>query len=104
MKRQLTSLIVFTALVFAAPSIHAASDTANLKASAGSAVSQRIDLNTATVTELQSLPGVGSAKAQAIVAYREDKGPFVEVAELTEVKGIGDKMLGKIEQQVFVSK
>ncbi|NDV89763.1 competence protein [Alteromonas sp. 345S023] len=104
MKKQITSLLVFSALVLAAPSIQANTTPLNSSGNSTSAVASQIDLNTATVTELQRLPGVGISKAKAIVEYRDTKGPFVEVAELTEVKGIGDKMLRKIEDRVFVVK
>ncbi|MCH8479361.1 MAG: helix-hairpin-helix domain-containing protein [Wenzhouxiangella sp.] len=49
----------------------------------------RIDINSATVEELTQLHGVGTAKAEAIVAYREENGPFAHVDELVNVRGIG---------------
>jgi len=52
-----------------------------------------IDLNTADVYDLQRLPGIGEKRAQAIVAYREEHGPFRSVEELTEVPGIGEGVL-----------
>lgn len=52
-----------------------------------------IDLNTADVYELQRLPGIGEKRAQAIVAYREEHGPFQSVEELTLVSGIGEGIL-----------
>ena len=64
--------------------------------------SYRIDLNSATVEQLITLPGVGQSKAKAIIKYREEVGPFLEVAQLTQVKGIGEKMLNKIEGYVQV--
>lgn len=62
-----------------------------------------LDLNSATVEQLMLLPGIGKSKAQAIVDYREEVGRFVEVAQLTEVKGIGEKLLAKIESLVKVA-
>ena len=52
-----------------------------------------IDLNTADVYELQRLPGIGEKRAQAIVAYREEHGPFQSVEDLTRVSGIGEGIL-----------
>jgi competence protein ComEA len=62
----------------------------------------KIDLNTADAATLQKeLTGVGEAKAQSIIAYRETNGPFSSVDELLEVKGIGkailDRNRGKLE-------
>ena len=55
-----------------------------------------IDLNTATVDELQLLPSIGEVRAQAIVDYREANGPFTYVEDLRNVKGIGEGILSAI--------
>jgi competence ComEA-like helix-hairpin-helix protein len=62
----------------------------------------RVDLNTATAAELESLPGVGPAKAQAIVAHRE-VAPFKSTDELVEVKGIGEKVYAQLKDRVTVT-
>lgn len=62
----------------------------------------RVDLNTATAAELESLPGIGPAKAQAIVAHREE-APFKNADELIEVKGIGEKLYAQLKDRVTVS-
>ncbi|OPH58636.1 hypothetical protein BC351_22780 [Paenibacillus ferrarius] len=62
-----------------------------------------LDLNLATFEQLNELPGIGNSKAQAILDYRLQKGRFSQVDELTEVKGIGEKMLEKLKPLVFVS-
>lgn len=54
---------------------------------------ERIPVNTADVYELDRLPGIGPAKAQAIVTYREEHGPFQSTEELLEVSGIGQATL-----------
>ncbi|MBM4243092.1 MAG: helix-hairpin-helix domain-containing protein [Deltaproteobacteria bacterium] len=62
----------------------------------------RVDLNTASVAELESLPGVGPAKAQAIVAHRE-AAPFRNADELIEVKGIGEKLYAQLKDRVTIA-
>lgn len=60
----------------------------------GIAAIEQIDLNSADAETLaRSLSGVGLSKAQAIVRYREQYGPFASIEELTEVKGIGPAIL-----------
>ena len=54
---------------------------------------ERIPVNTADVQELDRLPGIGPAKAQAIVDYRTQHGPFQSTEELLEVSGIGQATL-----------
>ena len=68
---------------------------------AASADSARpININTASASELAAVNGLGEVKARAIVAYREQNGPFKSVDDLKEVKGIGDRMLAKLRPQV----
>lgn len=61
-----------------------------------------VDLNRGSLEELQTLPGIGSKIAQAIVSYREDVGPFKSVDDLAKVKGIGPKKLDSIRSMVTV--
>jgi competence protein ComEA len=61
-----------------------------------------VNVNTATVAELESLSGVGPVTAQAIVDEREANGPFASVDDLTRVRGIGDKKLATLAGQVCV--
>ena len=64
----------------------------------------KVDLNKADALTLQQeLIGVGEAKAQAIVAYRETNGPFASVDELLEVKGIGKAILDRNRDKLEVN-
>ncbi len=62
----------------------------------------QVNINSANAETLQSLNGIGKAKAEAIIKHRETHGPFRSLEELTEVKGIGDKMLEKIRAELIV--
>lgn len=62
----------------------------------------RIDLNTADVSTLETLPGVGPARAKAIVDYRTMHGPFPSVQTLLQIRGIGAKTLSKWREHLFV--
>ncbi|GGN24798.1 MULTISPECIES: ComEA family DNA-binding protein [Marinomonas] len=55
-----------------------------------------LDINTATAAELAAvMSGVGSKKAEAIIAYRDANGRFESIEQLSEVKGIGDALLSR---------
>jgi len=61
-----------------------------------------ININTATVEQLQTVKGIGEKIAMAIVHYRQVHGDFLNVSGLVAVKGVGDKKLAKIEAYVMV--
>jgi competence protein ComEA len=63
---------------------------------AGSRVTGVVNLNTATADELQLLPGIGAARAQAVIDLRKQRGGFKSVEELKDVKGIGDTALERL--------
>ena len=67
-----------------------------------SATPGKVDLNTATVNELEALPGIGSVRAAAIVEHRNTHGPFQRVDDLVEVSGIGDGILSSIRHLIEV--
>lgn len=61
-----------------------------------------ININTASSEELQTLSGIGAAKAAAIIAYREEHGVFGDIGEITKVSGIGERIFEKIRGQITV--
>ncbi|MGX9461355.1 ComEA family DNA-binding protein [Shewanella sp. A14] len=56
---------------------------------------QKVNINNASVAELQKLKGIGQAKAKAIVDYRTKNGKFTDLQQLTMVSGIGDKLVNQ---------
>jgi competence protein ComEA len=61
-----------------------------------------VNINTATLEELEGLKGIGKTKAQAIRDYRKENGPFQSTAELVNVKGIGETTLRNIKAYITV--
>ena len=86
--------VVMAAFMAASPAVAAAEP----------APADQIDLNSATVEQLTSLPGVGPTLAGRIVEYREKAGRFGSIEELLNVKGIGEKNFQKIEPRLKVTK
>ncbi len=62
----------------------------------------KLNLNSATVEELQTLPGVGPVLAQAIVDWRVEHGSFTDVSQLEEVTGVGPKLMAKLADLVVL--
>lgn len=62
-----------------------------------------VNLNTASVAQLESLPGVGPAMAQRIVEYRQQSGGFKKIEELMNVRGIGEATFLKLKELIVVT-
>lgn len=76
--------------------------TANSNAEQHASSTGKINLNTATLDQLQQLDGVGEKKAQKIINYRQQHNGFKQIDELKNVDGIGDKSFEKLSSQVCV--
>ncbi|AUZ39450.1 MULTISPECIES: helix-hairpin-helix domain-containing protein [Bacillus] len=68
----------------------------------GGGKGELVNINTATVEELQGISGVGPSKAEAIIAYREENGRFQTIEDITKVSGIGEKSFEKIKSSISV--
>jgi competence protein ComEA len=68
----------------------------------GGAASGPVDINAATATELETLPGIGPKTAVTIVEYREANGPFETIEDIMEVPGIGEGTFEKIRGGITV--
>ena len=66
------------------------------------ASSGKVNLNAATESDLTTLPGIGPAKAKAIIEYREQNGRFKSVDDLKNVSGIGEKTFEKLKQYIEI--
>lgn len=62
--------------------------------------SEKVNINTATQTELETLPGIGPSTAMKIITYRKEKGKFMKKEEIKEVSGIGESKYNKIKDLI----
>ncbi|RTK99978.1 MAG: ComEA family DNA-binding protein [Proteobacteria bacterium] len=61
-----------------------------------------VNINSATLEELQTVKGIGPSKAEAIIQYRNTNGKFTSIHELQRIKGFGTKTVAKIESQITI--
>ncbi|WP_213994796.1 helix-hairpin-helix domain-containing protein [Arsukibacterium sp.] len=100
MKNVMIALLL-TGLTLTANQTLAAKAGATLdKQTATAQQQQKLNLNNASAEQLEAVPGIGKAKAQAILNYIQENGPITSQKQLTEVKGIGDKLAAKVAQYV----
>jgi competence protein ComEA len=95
--------LVMTASLSTAARAQDAKPQASTRRSAQPAVTTPININTATSSELEALPGVGPAMAARIVEYRAKNGGFKKVEDLMNVKGIGEKSFLKLKSLVTIA-
>jgi len=67
-----------------------------------STLTEKVNINTATAEQLQTLPGIGPALAKAIIDHRTKNGKFGKIEELINVKGVGQKKFQKMKDRLIV--
>ena len=101
MRRQLFPIVALVVL-FAASAAPAFAQSAD-KAPAKTAAVSIVNLNTASASEFEALPGVGAKMAARIIEYRQKNGPFKKIEDLMNVPGIGEKNFLKLKPQLTVA-
>ena len=99
MSRALLATVLAFVLCAGGATVSAQKPAAKPAASAGAVV----NLNTATATQIATLPGIGEKAAQRIIEYREKNGGFKKIEELMNVKGIGEKSFLRIKDRLTVA-
>ena len=100
MSRVLRTLLFLCLVLAGAGSALAQARSSTSKAPA--AAPAVVNLNTATTSQIATLPGVGEKAAQRIIEYREKNGGFKKIEELMNVKGIGEKSFLKLKPLITV--
>lgn len=72
------------------------------EAAAASKGEGKVQINAASKEQLEKITGIGSRKAESILKYREERGPFQKIEDLLEIDGIGVKSLEKIKDQIII--
>ena len=104
MFRTMLTTVVLSCLLCALPSAALAAQSKSPTRSAAAAPSTAIvNLNTASASDLEGLPGIGAKTAARIVEYRQKNGPFKKVEEVMNVRGVGEKNFLKLKPQLSIA-
>jgi len=104
MFRMSLSIVTLSVFTIAYPCVAGGAQTpsANRSAVKGEGLAV-VNINTASVKELDALPGIGARTAALIVEYRQKNGPFKKIEELMNVRGVGEKSFLKLKAQLTVA-
>ncbi|HZJ31301.1 MAG TPA: helix-hairpin-helix domain-containing protein [Vicinamibacterales bacterium] len=98
----MTALVLALGLVATAASAQEATRPAKASTASASAGAP-VNLNTATVAQLEALPGIGKSTAERILEYRQKNGSFKKIEDLMNVRGIGEKSFLKMKGLITVT-
>jgi comEA protein len=101
--RRFSLVIWVLALLLAGNTAYAAGQAKSAGRKAATALTTPVNINTATVAQLEALPGVGAKTAELIIEHRQKNGGFKKIEDLMNVKGIGEKSFLKLKPMITVS-
>jgi competence protein ComEA len=103
MLRSVLSIAALASLLALLPSSSFAQTRSSSSAAAKAAAGVVVNINTASASELDALPGIGAKTAALIVEYRQKNGPFKKLEDLMNVRGIGEKNFLKLKPQITIA-
>ena len=103
MFRTVLSIVAVVFMLGAMPSAAAPGQTKDLGQAAPKPPLTVVNINTASASDFEALPGIGAKTAKSIVDYRQKNGPFKKVEELMNIRGIGEKNFLKLKPQLTVA-
>ena len=103
-KKTLAKLIPYLEMIGDSAEVYAfvAEETSTSDTPLNTGTTEKININSASVKQLQNLSGIGQKKAQAIIDYRNENGSFENIEEIMKVKGIGENIYQKIKGKIKV--
>jgi len=103
-KKTLAKLLPYLEMIGDSAEVYAfvAENTPTKDTALTSEVTEKINVNSASIKQLQNLSGIGQKKAQAIIDYRNEHGSFQTIEEIMSVKGIGQGIFDKIKNRIEV--
>jgi comEA protein len=104
--RLMTRMVMVMMLALGLSAATAAAQTGNSRrtsAAPQTTATAPVNLNTASATQLEALPGIGKAMAERIVEYRQKNGAFKKAEDLMNVRGIGEKNFLKLKPLITVT-
>ena len=103
-KKTLAKLLPYLEIIGDSAEVYAfvAEETSTSDTPLTTGTTEKININSASVKQLQNLSGIGQKKAQAIIDYRNENGSFENIEEIMKVKGIGENIYQKIKGKIKV--